>query len=168
MGADEPAVRRVTVACDNALLADVLATALRLHGIEAHVGGTTGSGPPEASTVIDPVGSQEQTVGDLVDVVRGGVGSARGCPAGRPAPYRAVHLITSREQQILELVASGSPDDSVASELGISVRTVRAHLQSIRVKLGARNRFAAVACARERGLLPGPDATGSRSLAGVD
>jgi DNA-binding NarL/FixJ family response regulator len=63
--------------------------------------------------------------------------------------------LTSRELQVLELVASGSSDVCVAEELGISVHTVRSHLQSARNKLGAATRFAAVASIRSSGLLGG-------------
>ena len=53
-----------------------------------------------------------------------------------PAPYS----LTEREREVLSLVASGETDQDIASELFISVSTVRSHLDRIRDKTGARRR----------------------------
>lgn len=52
-------------------------------------------------------------------------------------------MLTSREKDVMELVAEGLPDKTVAVELDISRKTVRAHLQAIFRKLGCTNRTAA-------------------------
>lgn len=61
--------------------------------------------------------------------------------------------VTSREREVLELVAKGLPNRDVARVLAISERTVNIHLHNIFRKLGASNRAEAVAVAHERGLL---------------
>jgi DNA-binding NarL/FixJ family response regulator len=61
--------------------------------------------------------------------------------------------LTSREVQVLELLAQGLSNKSIASRLGISDQTVKFHVASISGKLGAINRTDAVRRAVRRGLV---------------
>ena len=61
--------------------------------------------------------------------------------------------LTPREIQVLELLAEGLPNKSIAARLGISDQTVKFHVASIAGKLGAANRTDAVRLAVRRGLL---------------
>ena len=61
--------------------------------------------------------------------------------------------LTEREREILQGVAHGERSKEIAARLGISIRTVGAHLASIYTKLGVDSRASAVAIALERGLL---------------
>jgi NarL family two-component system response regulator YdfI len=61
--------------------------------------------------------------------------------------------LTEREREVLQAVASGERSKEVAARLGISERTVKAHLASIYNKLGVDSRSAAVAIAAQKGLL---------------
>jgi len=61
--------------------------------------------------------------------------------------------LTERETQVLEAVARGERSKEIAAHLGISERTVKAHLASIYSKLGVDSRAAAIAIAAQRGLL---------------
>ena len=61
--------------------------------------------------------------------------------------------LTEREQEVLESVARGERSKEIAAHLGISERTVKAHLASIYNKLGVDSRAAAVAVASQKGLL---------------
>lgn len=61
--------------------------------------------------------------------------------------------LTEREQEVLEAVARGDRSKEIAFHLGISERTVKAHLASIYNKLGVDSRAAAIAVAAQRGLL---------------
>jgi two-component system, NarL family, response regulator YdfI len=63
--------------------------------------------------------------------------------------------LTGREQEVLEAVARGERSKEIASHLGISERTVKAHLASIYSKLGVDSRAAAIAIAAQRGMLKG-------------
>lgn len=65
--------------------------------------------------------------------------------------------LTSREREVLTLVARGLATKEVAGELGISRRSVDAHLRGIYRKLDATNRLQAVNRARGRGLIPPDD-----------
>ena len=44
-------------------------------------------------------------------------------------------LLTSREEEVLQLVAEGAPNKQVAAELGISIKTVEKHRQHLMDKL---------------------------------
>src|SRR5207302_4193154 len=61
--------------------------------------------------------------------------------------------LTPREIQVLELLAEGLPNKTIAARLGISDQTVKFHVASISGKLGAANRTAAVRRAVRRGLI---------------
>jgi len=61
--------------------------------------------------------------------------------------------LTEREQQVLKAVALGERSKEVAFKLGISERTVKAHLASIYSKLGVDSRAAAIAIAAQKGWL---------------
>ena len=59
-----------------------------------------------------------------------------------------VETLTTREHDVLELVADGLPNRDIAARLAISEHTVKFHLASIFGKLGASTRTEAV----QRGL----------------
>jgi DNA-binding NarL/FixJ family response regulator len=61
--------------------------------------------------------------------------------------------LTVREIQVLELLAEGLPNKSIAARLGISDQTVKFHVASIAGKLNAANRTDAVRLAVRRGLI---------------
>src|SRR3954466_8773444 len=60
--------------------------------------------------------------------------------------------LTSRELELVPLVAAGLRNREVASQLGISEQTIRNHLTNIYRKLGATNRTQMTAEARRRGI----------------
>ena len=70
-----------------------------------------------------------------------------------PAVPPAEHALTRREAQVLRLMAAGMATDKIASELGISVHTVRNHVRHLRRKLDAKTKLEAVAIAFRQGLL---------------
>src|SRR5512136_1502204 len=59
--------------------------------------------------------------------------------------------LTGREQEVLKAVAQGERSKEIALRLGISERTVKAHLASIYNKLGVDSRAAAIAAAAQKG-----------------
>jgi DNA-binding NarL/FixJ family response regulator len=63
------------------------------------------------------------------------------------------NVLTAREVEVLRLVASGRKNKQIAVHLGISVGTVKGHVETILVKLGATDRTAAVTTALQRGIL---------------
>jgi LuxR family maltose regulon positive regulatory protein len=65
-----------------------------------------------------------------------------------------VEPLSERELEVLSLLAAGQMRREIAQELSVSVNTVKAHLKGIYGKLDVHDRRAAVAKARELGLLP--------------
>ncbi len=61
--------------------------------------------------------------------------------------------LSARETEVLRLVADGATNNDIASRLHISDATVKSHLVHIYTKLGVSSRTAAVASARDTGLL---------------
>lgn len=73
-------------------------------------------------------------------------------PMSAPQSIEPVNL-TDRELEVLRSVARGERSKEIAVQLGISERTVKAHLASIYSKLGVDSRAAAIAVAAQMGLL---------------
>jgi two-component system NarL family response regulator len=67
---------------------------------------------------------------------------------------RAQELLSAREQEVLELLATGIDTPTIAEELGISLATVRWHVQHVLEKLDAHSKLEAVVRAGQLGLLP--------------
>jgi DNA-binding NarL/FixJ family response regulator len=61
--------------------------------------------------------------------------------------------LTTREAEVLALVADGLTDAEVAERLVVSIRTVHAHLRSIYRKIDVRSRSAATRYALEHGFV---------------
>lgn len=77
-------------------------------------------------------------------------------PAGGAAPSAAPgadQTLSEREREVLAAVANGLRNKEIADELGITERTVKAHLASIFNKLGATSRAEAIAKAMSAGIL---------------
>jgi len=68
-------------------------------------------------------------------------------------PRVVEHVLTAREQQVLELLARGLANKQIAAEIGTTERTAKSHVSSILAKLGATNRTEAVSRAAVRGIL---------------
>lgn len=69
-------------------------------------------------------------------------------------PANARTDLTERELEVLKRVALGERSKEIGLRLGVSERTVKAHLASIYNKLGVDSRAAAIAIAAQKGLLP--------------
>ncbi|MBB2890018.1 response regulator [Flexivirga oryzae] len=60
--------------------------------------------------------------------------------------------LTTREREVLDLLAAGRRNSAIAATLGLSDKTVRNHLSAILTKLQVSDRSAAIVRAREAGL----------------
>ncbi len=70
-----------------------------------------------------------------------------------PGPASAESLLTERETEVLLMVADGARNKEIAYELGITERTVRAHLSHIFQKLEVDSRSSAAAEGVRRGIV---------------
>ena len=66
--------------------------------------------------------------------------------------------LTSREREILQLIAEGLTNGAIATRLFISVNTVRNHVQSILGKLGVHSKLEALSVAIRDGIIDPPSA----------
>ena len=65
----------------------------------------------------------------------------------------AEEKLSSRELEVLQLVAEGASNKDIASSLHISQATAKSHLIHIFGKLGVSDRTAAVTVALQRGIM---------------
>jgi len=65
---------------------------------------------------------------------------------------RADEDLTSREREILELVAAGVPNKQIALRLGISAKTVKSHLTHVFRHIGVSDRLQAARWAQRHGV----------------
>ncbi len=59
--------------------------------------------------------------------------------------------LTTREREVLQLMAQGLPNKQIAAKLSISLSTVKFHVASVLAKLGASSRTEAVTLGARRG-----------------
>lgn len=65
-----------------------------------------------------------------------------------------IEPLTARELEVLDMIAQGHRNQSIADALHIAVTTTKAHIRNIYEKMAVNSRTQAVARARELGLLP--------------
>jgi DNA-binding NarL/FixJ family response regulator len=75
--------------------------------------------------------------------------------SGSGSTTSAFPELTDREREVLEMVAAGKGNATIAHELVISLKTVRNHVSNIYTKLQVSDRSAAIVRAREAGLAHG-------------
>jgi DNA-binding NarL/FixJ family response regulator len=71
---------------------------------------------------------------------------------GSGSTAAAFPLLTQREREVLELIAAGKGNATIAHQLMISLKTVRNHVSNIFTKLQVSDRSSAIVKAREAGL----------------
>jgi len=95
------------------------------------------------------------------ELIRGIAAAARGESPLAPKAARAVlssrpsapaEQLSAREREVLGLVAKGLPNKLIARELGITEKTVKAHLTTVFQRIGVSDRVGAALWARERGI----------------
>ena len=67
-----------------------------------------------------------------------------------------VEPLSAREREVLQLIAKGLSNQEIATQLYLSLHTVKIHARNIYAKLGAANRTQAVARGRALGILSQP------------
>ncbi len=80
-------------------------------------------------------------------------GPGPGAAAPVPVPG-IIEPLTTRELEVLAMLAGGRSNQAIATELVVTLDTVKKHVSHVLGKLGAANRTEAVARGRELGLIP--------------
>jgi len=80
-------------------------------------------------------------------------GGRAASPATRVAGSRLAEPLSSRELEVLPLIAEGLTNQEIAARLYLSLHTVKAHARTIYAKLGVSSRTQAVARGRALGFL---------------
>lgn len=70
-----------------------------------------------------------------------------------PRPHSEAQVMDERASQILKMLGEGATTRDIAEALGFSQRTIKADIQRLERRLGARNRAHAVAVGIRRGLI---------------
>lgn len=93
---------------------------------------------------------------ELLDTIRAVHAGQKRIPAEvatQVADHLADDSLTSREIDILRLIAEGNSNKIVADKLSITEETVKGHVKSILSKLGANDRTHAVTIGLKRGII---------------
>jgi DNA-binding NarL/FixJ family response regulator len=93
---------------------------------------------------------------ELLDTIRAVHAGQKRIPpevAAELAQHATDEDLTSREIDVLRLIASGNANKEVAGKLSIAEETVKSHVTNILAKLGANDRTHAVTIALKRGII---------------
>ncbi|MEJ2750337.1 MAG: response regulator transcription factor, partial [Anaerolineae bacterium] len=85
------------------------------------------------------------------DILARVIAQAQPSPATSPQPPATD--LTERELEVLTAVARGDRNKEIARDLGVTERTVKAHLTNVYNKLGVDSRAAAVSVAIQQNIL---------------
>ena len=147
----------LTASGDEAGAVTTLAEALLLACPQGQIRVFVDEGPPMAALLGQLIAAQrtgkaaaEVPLGYLARLQRA---FGPGRSARDPVPSGIVDPLTSRELEVLEMVAAGQSNQAIARELVVTLDTVKKHVGHVLGKLGAANRTEAVARARELNLL---------------
>ena len=141
-----------------------LAKALTLACPQGHVRVFADGGPPMAALLGRLIAAQRtgraaaKVPLDCLARLQHAFDAGPSAPDHRPGTAAAVQGIieplTSRELQVLQMLAAGMPNQGIARQLVVSLDTVKKHVSHVLGKLGAASRTEAVARARQLDLIP--------------
>jgi LuxR family maltose regulon positive regulatory protein len=136
---------------------DALAGALTLACPQGYVRVFADEGPPMAALLARLIAAQRagSGFGAVAEVPLGCLARLQRAlrAQGVTAAPGLVDQLTSRELEVLEMLAAGSSNQVIASQLVVTLDTVKKHVSHVLSKLGAANRTEAVARARELSLI---------------
>jgi LuxR family maltose regulon positive regulatory protein len=135
----------------------LLERALKLAEPEGFVQTFVDEGPPMARLLYDAV--SQGMAQDFVQRLLGAfpIDAADQTESiSQIAVAEMVEPLSKRESEVLQLIAEGLTNQEIASQLYITLNTVKGHTRNIFAKLGVKNRTMAVAKGKVLGILPNP------------
>jgi LuxR family maltose regulon positive regulatory protein len=141
---------------------DTLADVLTLACPQGYVRVFADEGPPMAALLTRLIAAQRAGSGfqAAASVPLGYLARLRSAFGAEPAASHTAAVpglidpLTSRELEVLQMLAAGKSNQAIAGELVVTLDTVKKHVSHLLGKLGAANRTEAVTRARELGLTP--------------
>jgi DNA-binding NarL/FixJ family response regulator len=109
-----------------------------------------------ADIVLLDGGTTPEQIEAALHAAAGGSATTRAVPEPRSRGFEELAdraagvLLTPRELDVLAAISAGLSNKAIARQLGISLHTVKFHIESLFRKLGARTRAEAVAKGLER------------------
>ena len=91
--------------------------------------------------------------GEVADMVFADTTRAGSTRPSANSTAEPVETLTARELEVINLIAEGLPNKTIAGRLNISEHTVKFHVNAILTKLGAQSRTEAVVRATRLGLI---------------
>jgi PAS domain S-box-containing protein len=161
-----PAAKRIVGDAVGRQMTSVLAPEERRRGREIFTRNLLG--PPEGSdnqgVVLGPDGTRLTVEVSAVplsrdDHVIGVFGQMKDVEDDAPPPPHP--SLTPRQSEVLGLLERGRSTEQIASDLHLSVETVRNHIRAILRALGVHSRLEAVAVSHQRHFVPRPPAGGA-------
>jgi LuxR family transcriptional regulator, maltose regulon positive regulatory protein len=153
----------LAASCEEPAAVAALAGTLTLACPQGYVRVFTDEGPPMAALLGRLIAAQRASqdaagvpLGCLARLQRAFEAKPAGAPAGgrgTAAVPGLAEALTTRELEVLGMLAAGKSNQAIASELVVTLDTVKKHVSHVMDKLGAANRTEAVAQARELGLI---------------
>jgi LuxR family maltose regulon positive regulatory protein len=141
---------------------DALAGALTLACPQGYVRVFADEGPPMAALLTRLIAAQRAGSGfqaaasvplSYLARLRSAFGAEPAAPHAAAVPG-LIDPLTSRELEVLQMLAAGKSNQAIAGQLVVTLDTVKKHVSHLLGKLGAANRTEAVTRARELGLTP--------------
>jgi DNA-binding CsgD family transcriptional regulator/tetratricopeptide (TPR) repeat protein len=109
----------------------------------------------EARTALPELWQEATTMGAggiAADALR--LGRRHRIPVGDGRAASPLDVLTAREREVLDVLATGATNRGIAKRLFISEKTVSVHVTNLMAKLHVTNRTEAAALARDLGFLP--------------
>jgi LuxR family transcriptional regulator, maltose regulon positive regulatory protein len=138
---------------------DVMGRALALAEPEGYVRTFVDEGPPMAELLSEVLEAQQRGRLDSLRRVPAHylrkllAALERDAPSPAPPSTELPEALSERELEVLQLIAAGKSNRRIATELFVSVGTVKTHLNNLYRKLDSHSRTQAMARARELKLL---------------
>jgi two-component system, NarL family, response regulator YdfI len=129
-----------------------IAIVARSEDLRARLAAALGADPAFEIVAVGPSAADVAPSVDVVIVARAVGDSSTGLSAGANTG-EASSALTTREREILALLADGLGNKQIAARLGISANTVKTHLELLFEKFNVSSRAEAVTMGVKRGLL---------------
>ena len=104
-------------------------------------------------TKADRAHTWERKQRSYIDTLLAAAGQTQGKPPLEGEVFEPLDPLTSREEQIIGLLATGASNKVIGKKLFVSENTVKYHLKNVYSKLGVNSRVQAIRSAREMGLI---------------